>query len=294
MDHWRKTARVCPKCHKLKSSKSFIDGVEGCSDCEINHVLFGLYKKCVYCCSFKLKEEFKKNACDACVKRARDNHQLYEGTRKLGKLKRFMCSSCKVLKSGFSYSRDKREGDLVCKSCISKKELEEAGRFRCKHCGGTFPKEEYRSKKCLRCYEKNKIACKLRLRQRRIEDPSYKIWEKECCRHYYYNVFKIIYNKVLLLQLIYGHARERKVNRNGYWYVLNRSLFKLSKKSTKNWINMYLEAVKNTPLQNKHPVTKAYVADLHPDHLQEGERMRNIRNGAFPLTQRNDWIRDNQ
>lgn len=54
-------------------------------------------------------------------------------------------------------------------------------------------------------------------------------------RHQYYNVFKPIYNKVLALQIANGLAKKRKVNRNGFWYVLNHQLFQDFRKRYHHW-----------------------------------------------------------
>lgn len=53
-----------------------------------------------------------------------------------------------------------------------------------------------------------------------------KEFRREYKRYYYYNVIKKVYNELFALQWSSGLLKNRKINRDGYWYCLNRVLFK--------------------------------------------------------------------
>jgi len=47
--HWRKTAKACPQCHKLKSKNCFIHDLAECAECSFDNAIWKNYQKCLYC-----------------------------------------------------------------------------------------------------------------------------------------------------------------------------------------------------------------------------------------------------
>lgn len=245
--HWRKTAKVCPKCNLVRSHKAFVDGIENCASCAFDELVYSGYAQCCYCKTWLKKEEFPKrrhkkdhekqnSICSKCLQIFRERHAVFKNSPRLTKGKYYICSGCNIAKSYISYPRGSGANkSLLCRCCITNRKIREERKFRCKGCCSVFPIDQIHwNKYCKRCYEKNKEWNKYKLRELR-KDPIWAQYFKEMQRHQYYNVFKPIYNKVLALQIANGLAKKRKVNRNGFWYVLNHQLFQDFRKRYHHW-----------------------------------------------------------
>lgn len=258
--HWRKTAKTCSKCNKLRSYKQFIEGIQVCVICDFDELTQKHYQQCRYCKNWQKKGDFPKrrrkkdqdkesSICKKCLQIFRERHSLFKKAPRLKKGELYLCSGCNILKSCLSFPRgSSTTPTLLCKGCHTNARIKENGEFRCKGCGSVFSIDQiYCNKYCNRCYEKNKEWNKYKLRELR-KDPIWAEYFKEMSRYQYYNVFKPIYNKVLALQICYGVAKKRKVNRNGYFYILNHALFDDFRKRFQYWeslTNKVISAMKN-------------------------------------------------
>lgn len=245
--HWRKTAKICPKCNQLRPNNQFIGDLNACTRCSFDELTQKDYAPCQYCRKWQKKEEFPKrrhkkdnekqsSICKVCLQLTRERHAIYKGSPRLKKGKRYLCSGCGISKSCHSFPRGSNpETDLACKCCVTDRRIKEAGEFRCKGCASVFPVEQMHwNKYCERCFLKNKQWSKLKLRELR-KDPEWAAYFKEMSRYKYYHVFKPIYNKTLVLQIANGLAKKRRINRNGYWYVLNHQIFQDFRKRFHYW-----------------------------------------------------------
>ena len=233
--HWRKTAKTCSECNKVTSAKKFLPGLEKCVRCSYNDVIFSLYKECGYCRRWLEKEKIPGALCDKCKEFAMENHHKFKDKPRLPK--NVICTVCQKTKQATAFDRGDILENIVCKACKTIQRLIDEGKFRCKGCATVFAKEEiFWNKYCQRCYEKNKIW-NMEMQRKLRQNPEYREWQRITSRWYYYNVFKPVYNKVLMLQMCHGLTKQRRTNRNGYWHTLNHSLWKsTSGRHFKSWI----------------------------------------------------------
>lgn len=247
-DHWRKTAKTCPGCNKVTSIRKFLEGMEKCASCSFDDIAFAMYRLCPYCKRFFKREDPDRKLCCDCRKLHREKHKKFKNVPKLIDGKKNPCSCCKKILSPVSFLRGQNNSrDLICRSCTGKKILEEQGKFRCSGCGSVFSKEDrFWNKYCNRCYIKNKE------------------WGKQYQRYYYHNVFKPEYNKVLMLQWVHKLTKNRRINRNGYWHVLNHQLLGIQwKRDFKKWYGFTTQVIEKMRTgkgrdfeDTRHPITK--------------------------------------
>jgi hypothetical protein len=226
---WQKTGKVCPGCDKLRSARFFIAELPRCAHCSFDDEIFKSYKKCVHCLGLFKKEEMDhgegKATCEKCLKIKREKYHEFKSKGKLDKNKKHICKVCSRALSPISFPRGSDPENLCCKHCIKLKKIEEEGCFKCANCRSVFPKEEcYWNKFCFKCCERRKKDNRERMRKL-YKIPEWKEYMNAYSRWYRCNILKVIYNKIFTLQWEWGLLKPRKVNRNGYWYVLNRSLF---------------------------------------------------------------------
>lgn len=244
--HWRKTAKVCQGCNEIRAASRFIPELENCVYCEAENSLFGEYKTCVYCKRLFKPESSKIKGCGVCIKRLSDKYIQTKGWAKLPRNQNHLCTQCNISKrcSAFNKQKSIDYENLICTACTTKNKIDKEGKFRCKSCCSVFLKEEcHWNKYCPKCYEKNKTWNKLKHREYR-KDPYWQNYFKEWSRYYYWNVEKPLYNKTFALQWKYGLLKPRKVNRSGYWFVLNRGLFNDFKRRPKYWFALTEKAIK--------------------------------------------------
>jgi hypothetical protein len=232
--HWRKTAKVCPNCNKLRSKGSWVEGFEFCAICEMDKLLQTNYKHCQICKNwFKKTEKSIDCWCDVCNIKKKEEWKKF-GRSKIKKSDTFKCNICNEIKNYQSFNRNSYE---TCKKCKFWQARWKEGKRRCSSCMSWFPQEQFTIKKyCERCRKKENEFCRLRNKRDR-NNPNHKDRFKEYCRRYYYNTFKPIYNKVLALQWTHNLIKPRRQNRNGFWYVLNHSLFQDVKRNFRGWLN---------------------------------------------------------
>lgn len=236
--HWRKMARVCPKCHKLKPAGRFICELDTCVECSFDNAIWKEYKCCIYCRKYKKAEEVPTNICKGCLQAALARHHKNKGFPKLVRGQRYVCVRCNVSKLNYAYAAKTSPQEPLCNSCISIERIAREGKFRCRRCASVFPQEEMRwNMYCSRCQQKKK-AYNLEYLKEYRKNPRVRDYHRAYSRHYWHNIVKPIYNKTIALQWMHGYAKKRKVNRNGYWYMLNRSLFEDFKKRPRYWYAM--------------------------------------------------------
>jgi hypothetical protein len=238
--HWRKEGKICPTCDKLRSKRSYVLGFENCAHCSYHELVFKEYKQCPYCRNWLHLTAMPGKLCPACQKKFMDRHWKY-GRQRLPKNIPILCDSCNEEKHISSYRISNRS---TCRKCIFWKQQQDEGKRRCQSCMSWFPIEDFPTKKyCQRCRVKENTRNLYALREMR-KDPKWKEYYREYSRYYYHNIFKIHYHKILHLQACYGLAKKRKINRNGYWYMLNHSFFKEIKYNVGGWIK-YTDKVIN-------------------------------------------------
>lgn len=247
--YWRKTARLCPKCHKLQSAGRFIPELDGCVQCEFDNFIWKEYKSCTYCRRFQKIEQFPKRRhkkrsaelsshCRDCLEAARKRGAIFKNAPKLHRNNRYVCRECGISKSHFSYSRGTSPENPLCKTCITNQKIETEGKFRCRGCCSVFLKGECRiNKYCGRCYEKNKKWNREKQKTLR-KDPKWIEYFKQFSRYYYYQIIKPIYNKTFALQWEHGLVKKRGCPKKSTWYCLNNQLFADFKKRPLYWMEM--------------------------------------------------------
>jgi hypothetical protein len=192
------------------------------------------YKPCPCCKNwFSKKSKYKHSWCSTCKEKKKKEWKEL-GKSNVKKNDVFICQECKEEKNYRCFNRNSYE---ICKKCKFWKTQLKDGKRRCHSCMSWFPEEHFLVKKhCQKCQIKNNEWNREKNRRDRA-DPLKKDRFKEYCRKYYYNTFKPIYNKVLNLQFAYGLCKPRKINRKGYWYVLNHAFHTSCKRNFRSWIS---------------------------------------------------------
>lgn len=275
--HWTEKSKICSCCGKIRHEKMFIDS-EYCVKCKYEQLLSTHLKKCARCLNWL--DKFEGKTCQKCLdlcKVRNKEYRLRTGIKDKDKLTK--CTLCNEEK-GPRFFRKKLD---TCVLCTNKKKNSEQGKLKCKWCKGwRYIQEKGLCEKCIekgkrdsekkreyyaenreeiiksrKQYRKNNrdkfIQYNINYRKKnpdkaKIDCKRYyelnKEYKLEYNRHYYYNVIKPIYNKVFALQWQAGLLRERKVNRDGYWYQLNRTLFQGFRNRPHMWFSLQNKIIK--------------------------------------------------
>lgn len=229
MVHWRETAKTCQKCENLRPSWQFVGDLKNCSKCEWETLIHLKYRQCQYCKRWTHGQDSK--ICVECTEKARQKH--FEKRFLPTRLKHieYLCIGCLVNKSCNAFLRETN----VCRSCVRKKQQISLGNKQCKSCCCWRNPEEMTTKKhCYKCIDRCRKNTSEGLKRLR-KNPEWREYYRQYSRHYYWNVFKIVYNQVLAVQWAHGLSKKRKINRNGFWHVLNHSLFTDFRRNYKKW-----------------------------------------------------------
>lgn len=258
----------------------FVDS-EYCVKCKYEEMLSSHLKKCARCLNWL--DKFEGKTCEKCLELCKIKYEKYKitkGIKDKGKLTK--CISCDKEQNVHSFrkksmtclsctyaQKNHEKGKLKCKWCRTwrdKTNIKESG--ICEKCTeySEQDKKKYREyyannkekiqesrkqyrilnrdkrREYLRNY-RNKNPEKHRLDARRYHALNRES-RREYSRYYYHNIIKPIYNKVFALQWQAGLLKERKVNRDGYWYQLNRALFHDFKTRPHMWFSIQNKMIK--------------------------------------------------
>jgi hypothetical protein len=242
--HWRKTAKVCPQCHKLKSAGNFIPELEACHECEFDNELFKLYKRCQRCRKFQPRDNIPNAICHRCLEIEREKNHRFKGSPKLDPKSKHICTICNVSRSSYAYPKGTDPDNPKCRLCITEQRLQKEGKFRCRQCGSSFPLSERGWSKgngtyfCLRCTKKGREWTNKYCREVYRKRPEVIEFSRQYSRWKYWTKLKPIMNKTLFLQWTHGLAKPRKLSRDRGWWVVNRAMFEDFKKRPAYWFNL--------------------------------------------------------
>lgn len=225
--------RECLSCCKRRALKWFVGDSGECTDCNFNTILSGDYKQCRMCKNW-LPELRTPSLCEKCVilnEKYRENERKVRGMNKRESLHE--CPDCGKISSVWKWSKKSE----VCIKCNNKKKAESEGKKRCNGCRCYRRIDSFADfVECEKCRDKRK-----RKRERDVQKDGFR--EKEAKRnhfyykknasflrqyskYYYWNVVKPKHNCLVNLQWCLDMTKKRRINRDGYWHMLNNTLFK--------------------------------------------------------------------
>jgi hypothetical protein len=221
--------KFCPQCKRSRAFKHFIGDSDTCSDCCFSGLVQSEYRKCNRCTAWK--PTFAGYHCADCKIHCSKLHKLR------GSKNTFVCSVCEIEKHSRGFPIADKTTCFKCHHILS---AEKNGLRKCYGCKGYREASTFHLNICKGCKEKRTRQRKARwqrlkncpVERERLRVKSLDYWkrhkeERKVYRKYFYwNIHKPRYNKALMILWEKGLVKERKVNRNGYWYTLNKQIFK--------------------------------------------------------------------